>query len=464
MAPAMRFLFATLQHIESDFYGRVGQRLSSLGHDVSHVTYSRRSASLLRGRGVDAYCLPELMREAELSRPWRELEPDIVARYPIASLRDVYATDPPFRSGDDPDRCGERTVRQFAALERLVERVRPEIVVPEVGNESIRTIAHLVGTSRGATTLFLMYTLFDDPLRLYAGTMDAPIVPMDELRALSAEEEAELDGFISRYVARNQPIRQYRSVSVDPGRVRAAARHFAVRALWDRDNVYLTPGSWLTRDLRAKARARAAHRLYSPRLPDRRFVYFPLQVTDDYKILRLRPQCVDQESLITRLVDALPEDVELVVKEHPMSIGRTSFGMLRHLAAHPRIRVADPYASSLELIRRSAGVATISSTVGIEALLLERPVLTLGRPFYSGYGVTLDADGAAGIPELAPELLAFRPDRETVRRLLGAAMRHCHPGAPVLVDSSDENALRLAGTLDLAARGRLAVSGADHDD
>jgi hypothetical protein len=43
-------------------------------------------------------------------------------------------------------------------------------------------------------------------------------------------------------------------------------------------------------------------------------------------------------------------------------------------------------------------------------------------------------------------------------------MRHCHPGAPVLVDSSDDNALRLAGTLDLAARGRLALSRADRDD
>jgi hypothetical protein len=429
----MRILFATLQHTESDFYGRVGRNLKGRGHDVVHLTYSRRAAMLLRRHGDEAHCLPDLMKETAPAS-WREEEARIVAEYPIANLAEVYRTDPPCRRRRGDAGCAERTVRQFVAVEELFDRVRPEVVVPEVGNESIRTIADLVGVQRGATTLFLMYTLFDDPLRLYAGTLDAPIVPSDELRELSAEEEAELDDFISRYAARNQPIRQYRTVQIDPGRVRAAGRHFAVRALWDRDNVYLTPGSWLARDLRAKA-------------------------SEDYKILRLRPECVDQESLIQRLVEALPADLDLVVKEHPMWIGRTSLGMLRRLAGNPRIHVADPYASSLELIRRSAGVATISSTVGIEALLFERPVLTLGRPFYSGYGVTLDASGADRIAELAPQLPDFRPDRDVLRRLLHAAMRHCHPGAPVLVDPSDENAERLATTLDRAARGELALSG-----
>jgi hypothetical protein len=455
----MRFLFATVQHIESDFYARVGQQLERRGHDVSHLTYSRRAAIVLRRRGLDAHCLPDLMREVDPPRRWPELEAGIVARYQIASLHDVYRTDPPFRRGEDPVRSAERTVQQFAATEALFERLRPEIVVPEVGNETMRMVAHLVGTARGATTLFLMYTLFDDPLRLYAETMDAPIVPSDELRELSGEEEAELDDFISRYAARNQPIRQYRTMQIDRGRVRAAARHFAVRALWDRDNVYLTPASWLVRDLRAKVRARLARRLYAKRLPREGFVYYPLQVSEDYKILRLRPECVDQESLIELLVQSLSPDLDLVVKEHPMWIGRTSLEMLRRLDRNPRIHLADPYASSLELIRRSAGVATISSTVGVEAMLFERPVLTLGRPFYSGYGVTLDANGAEGVAELAPELSGFRPDRDVVRRLLHAAMRHCHPGAPVLVDSSNENAERLATTLDRAARGELALSG-----
>jgi hypothetical protein len=450
----MRFLFATLQHLESDFYGRVGRNLERLGHEVAHLSYSRRSATLLRRRGTQAYCLPDLMTAARPSSSWQEEEEAIVERYPIASLRDVYWTDPPCRGRDGARPCAERTARQFVAIESLFEHLEPQIVVPEVGNESIRTICHLVGTARGATTLFLMYTLFDDPLRLYAGTMDAPIVAPEELRPLSRDEEAALDDFMARYRQRNLPIREHRTVPLGGDRPRTAARHFAVKALWDRDNVYLTPASWLARDLLARRRLPAARRLYAGELPHREFVYFPLQVADDYKILRLRPHCADQQGIVERLAESLPPDVDLVVKEHPMSIGRNPLGMLRRIAAPANVHLVDPHTSTLELIERAVGVVTISSTVGLEALMYGKPVLTVGRPFYSGYGVTLDSD-PAGIGERTADLFSFTPDRERIRRFLHAAMRHCYPGAPVLVDSSDENAQRLAETLDLAARGEL---------
>ena len=81
-----------------------------------------------------------------------------------------------------------------------------------------------------------------------------------------------------------------------------------------------------------------------------------------------------------------------------------------------------------------------------------KPVMTMGQPFYSGYGVTLDIDSFREIREAVPALLPFRPDRERILQFLHAAMRRCYPGAPVLVDSSDENAAKLADSLDRAAR------------
>ena len=50
------------------------------------------------------------------------------------------------------------------------------------------------------------------------------------------------------------------------------------------------------------------------------------------------------------------------------------------------------------------------------------------------------------------EVLEFEPDRERIAEFLCAAMETCYPGAPVLVDDSDENAITLASSLERAGR------------
>jgi capsular polysaccharide biosynthesis protein len=454
----VRFLFTTLQFIESEFYGRVGSQLERHGHDVAHVAYSRRAADVLRRKGFTAYCLRELMDELGTVEVARHAE-RIETSYDTPTLRDVYRTDN--ACNERPEEwCVERTVRHFLALERVFDEIRPEVVVPEVGSETMRTATHLIGLDRGATVLFLFYTIFPNPLRLYANTMHSPIVPHEDVRELTPEERAEVEGFIGEFTARATPIRPYRRPRITPATLRDFARHVAVRSLRDRDNEYLRPSRFVSNYLRERARALAASRLYSTLAPNRRFVYFPLHVTDDYKIKRVIPHCVDQASLIEQVAAALPHGYDLVLKEHPMSVGRNSLGMLRRLARIENVRLLDPHTSSHELIQRSQAVVVISSTVGLEALMYAKPVLTLGQPFYSGYGVTLDVDSFREIRDQVPALLEFQPERERILQFLHAAMRRCYPGAPVLVDSSDANALALADSLDAAARGDLGVRAA----
>ena len=73
----------------------------------------------------------------------------------------------------------------------------------------------------------------------------------------------------------------------------------------------------------ASGRGRWRRRASTPSsIRGRQFVYFPLHVTDDYKIKRVIPHCVDQASLIEQVAAALPHGYDLVLKEHPMSVGR----------------------------------------------------------------------------------------------------------------------------------------------
>lgn len=450
----MRFHFTTLQTYESVFYGRVGAELVRRGHHASHLTVSRQAARLLRDEAFEARCVHDVVAEigepASLDAEVRRIE----STYDIPHLRDLYYADR-ICDGHTEEWCVRRTVQTVRAVERVLDELTPDVLVPEVGNETIRAATHTVGIGRGIPVLFLLYTIFPDPLRLTTDTLHVPIATPEEVRDLSVEEREEVEEFIRSFRARATPIRPYRRWPVEWRRVPLFAGHVRRKLAEDRDNEYLQPLALLWMNAAETVRARAARPFYNSVDPSRPFVYFPLHVTDDYKIKKVIPHCRDQAAIVEQIADALPAGYDLVLKEHPMSVGRNSIRLLRRLRSRHNIRLVPPSMSSHVLIERAEAVAVISSTVGLEALLYEKPVLTLGQPFYSGFGVTLDVDSFRELRTKVVELLGFRPDPEQILRLLGAAMRACSPGAPVLVDRSQENAVRLAGSIETAARSAL---------
>jgi hypothetical protein len=451
----LRILFTTIQTYESAFYGTVGEELTRRGHEVAHLTVSRASARELRERGIEATCLKEVIAALHPPASLQAEVERIEAAYDIPTIRDVYRGDW-VCEGKPEQWCLVRTVSHFRAIERVFDDVRPEVLVPEVGNETIRVASHLVGLAQGIPVLLLFYTIFPNPLRLYVDTLHAPIVPAEELRPLAAEEKAEVEAFVLAFTERAAPIRPYRRVPIEWRRVKLFAGHLARKRDEDADNEYLRPWHLLRLNVSEWARARAARPFYDSLDPARPYVYFPLHVVDDYKIKRVIPHCVDQASIVEQIADALPPGYDLVLKEHPMSLGRNSIALLRRLRRRANVRLVEPYTSTHDLVRGSSAVAVISSTVGLEALLYNKPVLTLGEPFYSGYGITLDCASFAEIRDKVPALLRFRPDPERIRSFLFAAMSRCYPGAPVLVDRSDDNARRLADSIDRAARAVVA--------
>ena len=126
----------------------------------------------------------------------------------------------------------------------------------------------------------------------------------------------------------------------------------AARRPSDRDNDYLRPWRLLHTNASEWVRAAGGAALLRRLDPARPFVYFPLHVTDDYKIKRVIPHCVDQASLVEQVADALPRGYDLVLKEHPMSLGRNPLRLLRRLQRRPNVHLVQPYTSSHDLIQR----------------------------------------------------------------------------------------------------------------
>jgi capsular polysaccharide export protein len=124
----------------------------------------------------------------------------------------------------------------------------------------------------------------------------------------------------------------------------------------------------------------------------KQFVLLPLQVHDDTQIL-LYSELKTMEQFLDFVIPAIEKyneqkntTIQVVVKEHPSDFGRIDYNGLKARYNRPYVLFLRFYPTPL-LIEKAAGVITINSSVGIEALLKHKPVITLGRAFYNVSGL-----------------------------------------------------------------------------
>ena len=152
---------------------------------------------------------------------------------------------------------------------------------------------------------------------------------------------------------------------------------------------------------------------------------FPLQLSQDMQLVRYgtgEPQTDILRRVIRSFLADAPGDAMLVVKVHPLDNGRTNWN---GLVSGPSDRILYLDGGDLDhLLAKAAGVVTINSTVGLQALQAGVPTHVLGQAIYRTAGLTdqpgLDAFWNAPAP----------PDTERVDTFCGFIAANFHvPGA-----------------------------------
>ena len=216
-----------------------------------------------------------------------------------------------------------------------------------------------------------------------------------------------MEAFRRAFIDRHSRSASTAGVPIEPRRARLFAGHVRRKATEDRDNDYLHPWRLLRHERLRVAPREGSAPVLRPARPGAAVRLLPAprhRRLQDHAVI---PHCVDQVSLVEQVADALPRRVRPRAQGAP-DVDRAEQRPAPAPAAEPPERA--PRRAARELARadpRRRGVAVISSTVGLEALLYEKPVLTLGQPFYSGFGVTLDVESFARSATQVPELLAL---------------------------------------------------------
>ncbi len=136
---------------------------------------------------------------------------------------------------------------------------------------------------------------------------------------------------------------------------------------------------------------------------DKYFV-FPLHMQPEASTLILSPFYVNQKECIINISKLLPIDTYLYVKEHKSALGQHNIKFYNELKKYPNIKLISYKEKMFDLIKNSLGTINLSSTVGLESLIIKKPSILLGNVFYNDTGLTFRVNSYLQLEEVLKQI------------------------------------------------------------
>lgn len=161
--------------------------------------------------------------------------------------------------------------------------------------------------------------------------------------------------------------------------------------------------------------------LYDSFDPTEAYAFFPLHFEPEVSLLLLAPTVTDQITLIRNVARSLPVQFKLVVKEHPEMAQYRPRAFYRELKKIPNLKLLPPSMPSFEITRNAKLITTITGTIGWEAVMMGKPVISFGHWFYNDLSSVTYCDTIEKLPALIQEkLTTVTPNHDETQTFLAA--------------------------------------------
>jgi len=124
------------------------------------------------------------------------------------------------------------------------------------------------------------------------------------------------------------------------------------------------------------------------------YILVPFQVYDDSQVINFSPHVRDMFSLvelmdttIKKMNKKFKDEYYVIFKEHPVDVGRINYEKLYNKFKNNKHFIFLKKYNNEKLINNCALVITINSSMGIEALIKHKRVITLGQTYYNIEGI-----------------------------------------------------------------------------
>lgn len=207
-------------------------------------------------------------------------------------------------------------------------------------------------------------------------------------------------------------------------------------------------------------------RLTRPLPKSERYIYFPLHLQPELSTSAIGGDYSDQMLALEALSAWAPAGMKIYVKENPKQTEkqRDEF-FYKRLEALSNVTLLSNAEDSIALIKGSIGVATITGTVGWEALFNGKPVIAFGLAWYRfidgvfAFSPDLSFDTFAAAVPPAPEAIADKLDEALMTAGRGVIDEHYRVLAGEGFDAK-ANATQVAESLVRYVDAKFAGSGA----
>lgn len=378
--------------------------------------YSAELSGRLARGGVFYSLRPEV--RSILSRGGATVGPEHTRLRAESDRRDIDLTQ--YKHADhDPSDLRRQVARLRPSLTRFLDSTRAGAVFVWNGSGLTAAVAVALARERGLPVLFgengyLPGTLQLDPQGVNALSSAFGLVRAGRYRgfSLDADGQQALDRSLSALrLGRRLP-------TTPPARTTSPSWSARLRREVSRP---IDPARWT---LPGRER-----RLAPSVLPDDvgDYVLLPLQVLGDSQLLQHSPLVGNRlaelvETVSTALQRVSPQ-LKLLIKLHPAERA-DRLCLYRAVQRRCRNTVWVRGLPVSGLIQRAKAVVTVNSTVGFEALALDRPVLTLGSNFYCHDPLVITVPSLERLEERLTVCLSTEPPQTARREFIAWTWRH----------------------------------------
>ena len=432
--------------VHEELFRRLAERLHDRVQTWGGFVWGRQQAKAISGHGVtfdpmvifSRDLLPQCNDGRTADLTWlakRERELGVSFQRMIHAERHLLAG----RSFDEILRMAEVATREIA---NAYDRFRPDFVLSEDISCLHSWLHFALARERGIPFWAITAGRLPGRIHVYSAGFQRSekvetLYPQLLARGLTESERRQALEYVTRFRAR--PARpkgmevRAKQVRVDRDDVRrfalAVTRYFGDPG----DPTMRPPLEVVRQRLRRIVRVRLAstRHVFERPVEGEKYVLYPIQYQPEASTLVQGPMYVDQVALVRDIARSLPVGFRLYVKEHVSNRGRRPLDFYEQLRTLPEVRLLGPDEDTWSLIRGASAIATITSTVGWEGLLFDRPVITFGEVFYNIVPTVYRASQVSKDRwyELFRRATSeHRPDPDAVLALVSAIQQVSFPG------------------------------------